>query len=73
VVIQAHVLEGGELKGSTAQELLETRQEGPLPPGFTGRLALAHLEPGDYQLRVVVTDQLAGTSVDRLIAFSVER
>jgi hypothetical protein len=72
LVIQAHVLEGGELKGSAAREPLETRPEGSLPPDFTGRVSLARLEPGDYQLQVVVADQLVGTSVDRLVGFGVE-
>ena len=70
VAVQALVLQGADLKWST-QALLETRPQDSLPPDFTGRVSLARLEPGDYQLRIVVTDQLAGTSVARLMPFSV--
>ncbi len=73
VTIQAEVLLGGEVKGTTAEERLETRQEGPLPPAFASQLSLGALEPGDYQLRVVVSDQVAGIRVERAVAFTVER
>jgi hypothetical protein len=69
--VQAQILQGADLKGSPAQALLDTKPQDSRPPDFTGRISLARLEPGDYQLRVVVTDQLAGTSVQRLMPFSV--
>jgi len=71
VTIQAEVLQGGEVKGTTAEERLETRQEGPLPPAFASQVSLANLPPGDYQLRVVVNDQVAGIRVDRAVSFTV--
>lgn len=73
VVIQAHVLEGADLRGSTAEARLETRPQVGLPPDFAGRVSLGALEPGDYRLRVVVTDDIAGTRVERLLAFTVTR
>jgi len=72
LTIQAHVLLDGEVMGSSAEEPLETRPEGSLPPDFTGRLSLFDLEPGEYQLQVVVIDQLAGTRVERAVGFTVE-
>jgi hypothetical protein len=72
VTIQAEILQGGELKGTTAEERLQIRQPGPLPPDFTGQVSLGDLGPGDYQLRVVVSDQVGGTRTDRTVAFSVE-
>jgi VWFA-related protein len=72
LTIQAYVLQGGERMASSAEEPLEARPEGALPPDFTGRLSLFDLEPGDYQLQVVVTDQLAGTRVERAVGFTVE-
>jgi VWFA-related protein len=72
LTIQAHVLQDNEVVGSSAEERLETRPEGSLPPDFTGRLSLFDLEPGEYQLQVVVADQLAGTRVERAVGFTVE-
>jgi hypothetical protein len=73
LAIEARVLQGDDLMGAGTPALLETKPQGSLPPDFTGGLALARLEPGDYELRIVVTDQLAGTAVERVMAFSVVR
>jgi len=72
LTIQAHVLHGGEVVGSSAEARLETRPEGSLPPDFSGRLSLHDLELGEYELQLVVTDRLAGTRVDRTVVFTIE-
>jgi hypothetical protein len=71
LVSQAQVLRGGDLLATAAPEpMVETATSGPVP--HLSRIKLARLEPGDYVLRVTVTDRNAGEMVARAVAFSVD-
>jgi VWFA-related protein len=72
LVFQAEVLRGGTLLGTAAPEpMLQGEPQGaPLP--HISRIKLQRFEPGDYELRVTVTDRKANAMATRRVAFSVE-
>ena len=68
---QAEVLRGGDLLGTAAPEPMPgTAASGPVP--HLSRIKLQRLEPGDYVLRVTVTDRNASAMVARAAAFTVD-
>jgi hypothetical protein len=69
-VAQAEMLRGGASLAAAAPEPLAA--EGPGPVAHLSRIRLQGLAPGDYELRVAVTDRAAGALVARTVAFSVE-
>ena len=71
LVSQAEILRGGVLLGTAAPEPLE-QTETPGPVSHTSRIKLQRFEPGDYELRVTVTDRNASAMATRLVKFTVE-
>jgi hypothetical protein len=47
----------------------EGEPRGPVP--HTSRIKLQRLEPGDYELRITVTDRNAGAMAARAVRFTV--
>jgi VWFA-related protein len=71
LVSQAEFLRGGVLLGTAAPEpMAEGEPRGPVP--HLSRISLQRLEPGDYALRVTVTDRHAGAIATRVVPFTVE-
>ena len=68
---QTHVLRDGQVMLTSPQRKLN--QGGPDPDRipFGEEMALQTLAPGRYDLRVTVTDSLAGTSVIQTVNFEV--
>ena len=69
LVSQAEILRGGAVLGTAAPEPMEQGQ-GPVP--HVSRIKLQRFEPGDYELRVTVTDHNANAMASRSVAFTVE-
>jgi len=72
LVAQAEVLHAGQLLGTAAPEALEQAEPGSPPVPHTSRIKLQRFQPGDYELRVTVTDRKASAMVTRRVAFTVE-
>jgi hypothetical protein len=72
LVSQAQVLRGGHLLGTAAPETVEEAGPGGPPLLHTSRIKLQHFEPGEYELRVTVTDRKASAMVTRRVGFTVE-
>jgi len=71
LVSQPEVLRGGVLLASAAAEpMAGTRAAGPVP--HLSRIRLQRFEPGDYVLRVTVTDRNASAMVARSVGFTVD-
>jgi hypothetical protein len=72
VVSQAEILRGGVTLGTAAPEpiALGDAQGPPLP--HTTRIKLQRFEPGEYELRLTVTDRNAGSLASRRVAFSID-
>jgi VWFA-related protein len=72
LVSQAEILRGGVLQGTAAAEpMAQGEPQGP-PVPHTSRIKLQSLEPGDYELRVTVTDQNANDVATRRVSFTVD-
>ena len=69
LVAQAEILRGGGVLGTAAPEPIE---QGQGPASHTSRIKLQRFEPGDYDLRVTVTDHNANAIASRSVAFTVE-
>jgi VWFA-related protein len=71
LVSQAEVLRGGSVLGTAAPEaMMESEPRGPVP--HVSRIRLQRFEPGEYELRVTVTDRSAGAMAVRTVPFTVE-
>ena len=72
LVSQAEILRGGVTLGTAAPEPIEqgAPQGPPLP--HTTRIKLQRFEPGDYELRLTVTDRNANAMMTRRVAFSID-
>ena len=71
LVSQAAVVKGGAVLATAAPEPMVadvTRS----PVGHLSRIRLQRLEPGEYELRITVTDRNASATVARAVAFTVE-
>ncbi len=68
---QSEVLRDGVVIAAAApQPMSEGEPRGTVP--HTARIGLQRFEPGDYELRVTVTDRSASTMLSRSVAFTVE-
>jgi hypothetical protein len=68
---QAEVLRAGVLQGTAAPEPRAVGEpSGPVP--HVSRIRLQRFEPGDYELRVTVTDRTANALATRTVSFTVE-
>jgi VWFA-related protein len=72
LVWQAEVLRGGALLGTAAPEPMAPGEPQGPPVPHTSRIGLQALEPGDYELRVTVTDRNASETATRRVAFTVD-
>jgi hypothetical protein len=71
LVVQAEVLRGGGVVGTAAPEpMVEGKPPGTVP--HVSRIWLQRFEPGEYELRVTVTDRHASMVARRVAAFTVE-
>jgi VWFA-related protein len=71
LLAQSEVLRGGAVLAAAApQPMAEGEPRGTVP--HTARIRLQPFEPGDYELRVTVTDRNARTLVARTVAFTIE-
>ena len=68
---QAAVLKGGAVLATAAPEpMVPGDASGPI--AHVSRIGLRPFEPGDYELRVTVTDRNASATATRSVAFTVE-
>lgn len=70
LLVQAAVLRKGVVLATAAPEVMEGSAASP--PVHVSRIALQPFEPGDYELRVTLTDRRANASVARVAPFTVE-
>ena len=71
LVAQAEVLRSGARLATAAPEPMAAGEpQGPV--AHTSRIKLQRFEPGDYELRVTVTDRSAGAMATRSVPFTVE-
>jgi VWFA-related protein len=70
MIVQAEVLRAGSLLGTAAPEPMEGGSRGAVP--HLSRIRLQQFEPGDYELRVTVTDRIANVMAARSVPFTVE-
>jgi VWFA-related protein len=68
---QAEILKNGQTLGKAAPEPMESggAQAPPLP--HTSRIRLQRFEPGNYELRMTVSDENANAIATRRVAFTV--
>ena len=71
LVAQAEVLRGGARLATATPEPMAAGEPGE-PVVYTSRIKLQRFEPGDYELRVTVTDRGAGAMATRSVPFTVE-
>ena len=71
LVAQAEVLRNGAVLATAAPELMTPDAPGT-PVLHLSRIRLQRFAPGDYQLRITVTDRKAGAAVARSVPFTVE-
>jgi VWFA-related protein len=71
VVSQAEVLRRGVVLGAAPPEPMAAGAPGE-PVSHVSRIRLQRFEPGDYELRVTVTDRKANAMATRTAAFTVE-
>ena len=72
LVTETEIWRGGVKLASTPSEAMEPGERGAPPVPHTRSIKLAPFEPGDYEVRVVVTDRRAGAMASRRVGFTVE-
>jgi VWFA-related protein len=71
VVVQTQIWAGTRLQGASPVESVVFAAASAPPTPLTGRVALEGLEPGQYELRVLVVDRKAKANAMRRVPFSV--
>ena len=72
LVTQAEIWRGGVLLASSAPDSMEQGDRGAPPVPHTRSIKLAPFPPGDYEVRIVVTDQIASDMKSRRANFTIE-
>jgi hypothetical protein len=72
LVTETEIWRGGVKLASTPSEAMEPGERGAPPVPHTRSIKLARFEPGDYEVRVMVTDRRAGAMASRRVGFTVE-
>jgi len=72
LLTQAEIWRGGVLLASTAPESMPTGERDLAPVAYTTGINLAPFGPGDYEVRIVVTDRNATEMASRRTAFIIE-
>lgn len=71
LVSQAAVVKNGRALATAAPEAMVPETPGT-PVAHLSRIRLQPLEPGEYELRITVTDRNASATVSRSVAFTVD-
>jgi VWFA-related protein len=72
LVSQAEILHDGKLLGRAAPEEMTPPEPGGPSVPHTTRIKLERFEPGDYELRLTVTDRVANAMVTRRVGFTID-
>ena len=72
VVLQAQIRSGDKLLAASKPQPLSFQQKGGVPLPQTNGMSLEGLDPGRYDLRVVVVDRRANATAYRSVDFTVE-
>jgi VWFA-related protein len=72
LVSQAEILHDGKLLGRAAPEPMASSDPAGPPVAHTTRIKLDRFDPGDYELRVTVTDRIANAMVTRRVGFTID-
>jgi hypothetical protein len=72
LVTQAEVWRGGVLIASSLPQVMESGDRAAPPVPHTQSIKLEPFAPGDYEVRMVVTDQLAKDMKSRRVGFTIE-
>jgi hypothetical protein len=72
LLTQAEIWRGGVLLASTAPESMPTGERDLAPVAYTTGINLAPFGPGDYEVRIVVTDRNATEMASRRTGFIIE-
>ena len=68
---QAEILRKGVTLGKAAPEVMDWGGPKAPPVPHTSRIKLSRFEPGDYELRMTVSDENANAMASRRVAFTV--
>jgi hypothetical protein len=71
VFAQVEILKGGVVLGTAAPEPVATDGQAT-SLAHTTRIRLQRFDPGDYELRLTVTDRIANAFVARQVSFAIE-
>ncbi len=71
-LLQAQIWSGGKAIAASKPQPVKLAKDGETPLPETNEMGLAGLEPGAYELRVVIFDKKAAANVTRTLAFVVE-
>jgi VWFA-related protein len=72
LVSQAEVLKGGVVLGTAAPEPMAVADSLAPPVPHASRIKLRRFEPGEYELRVTVTDRNANESATGQLSFTID-
>ncbi len=72
LVSQAEILRGGVTLGTAAPEPMELGEPKDPPEPHTTRIKLQRFEPGEYELRLTVTDRIANAITSRRVGFTID-
>jgi VWFA-related protein len=72
LVTQSEIWRQGILLASSAPEPMVPGERGGPPVLQTRRIKLEPFEPGDYEVRIVVSDRIAGQMTSRRAGFTIE-
>jgi hypothetical protein len=72
LVAQAEIWRGGVLLASSAPEAMGLGDRGEPPVPHTRSIKLEPFGPGDYEVRIVVTDRNANEMTSRRVGFTIE-
>ncbi len=72
VVLQAQIRSGDKLLAASKPQPLSFQQKDGVPLPQTNGMSLEGLDPGRYDLRVVVVDRRANATAYRSVDFTVE-
>jgi hypothetical protein len=68
---QAEIWRGGELLAASAPEPMTARYNGGSAP-HTRKIKLRPFEPGDYEVRIVLTDEKTSVTASQRAGFTIE-
>jgi VWFA-related protein len=72
VVLQAQILSSGRVLAASKPQAVVFEQKGGVPLPQSNGMSLEGLEPGPYELRVVVVDRKANATAFRSVDFTIE-